>query len=78
MLMLAKNKGHCVRGHKHILISKETPNSKISSNRTENTSGENYVIQVYCKPDDLDTRKSTGTSCQIEIHFMIKTTEYLL
>jgi hypothetical protein len=29
-------------------------------------------------PDDLDTRKSTGTSCQIEIHFMIKTTEYLL
>jgi hypothetical protein len=30
------------------------------------------------RPDDLDTRKSTGTSCQIEIHFMIKTTEYLL
>jgi hypothetical protein len=30
------------------------------------------------QPDDLDTRKSTGTSCQIEIHFMIKTTEYLL
>jgi hypothetical protein len=29
-------------------------------------------------PGDLDTRKSTGTSCQIEIHFMIKTTEYLL
>ena len=28
-------------------------------------------------PGDLDTRKSTGTSCQIEIHFMIKTTEYL-
>ena len=49
MLMLAKNKGHCVRGHKHILISKETPNSKISSNRTNNTGGENYVIQVYCK-----------------------------
>jgi hypothetical protein len=32
------------------------------------------MIQVT----DLDTRKSTGTSCQIEIHFMIKTTEYLL
>jgi uncharacterized Zn-finger protein len=31
-----------------------------------------------CDPGDLDTRKSTGTSCQIEIHFMIKTTEYLL
>jgi hypothetical protein len=31
-----------------------------------------------CNPGDLDTRKSTGTSCQIEIHFMIKTTEYLL
>ena len=30
------------------------------------------------EPGDLDTRKSTGTSCQIEIHFMIKTTEYLL
>ena len=30
------------------------------------------------QPGDLDTRKSTGTSCQIEIHFMIKTTEYLL
>jgi hypothetical protein len=29
-------------------------------------------------PGDLETRKSTGTSCQIEIHFMIKTTEYLL
>jgi hypothetical protein len=33
---------------------------------------------IVLDPDDLDTRKSTGTSCQIEIHFMIKTTEYLL
>jgi hypothetical protein len=42
-----------------------------------------YIQLVKCKdfiscPDDLDKRKSTGTSCQIEIHFMIKTTEYLL
>jgi hypothetical protein len=28
-------------------------------------------------PGDLDTRKWTGTSYQIEIHFTIKTTEYL-
>jgi hypothetical protein len=35
-----------------------------------------YDMTYY--PGDLDTRKSTGTSCQIEIHFMIKTTEYLL
>jgi hypothetical protein len=33
---------------------------------------------VTYNPGDLDMRKSTGTSCQIEIHFMIKTTEYLL
>ena len=37
-------------------------------------SRENHILY----PGDLDTRKSTGTSCQIEIHFMIKTTEYLL
>ena len=29
-------------------------------------------------PGDLRTRKRTGTSCQIEIHFSIKTTDYLL
>jgi hypothetical protein len=33
---------------------------------------------ITLHPGDLDTWKSTGTSCQIEIHFMIKTTEYLL
>ena len=46
-----------------------------------------FIKYFYCfqyfrvdgiNPDDLDMRKSTGTSCQIEIHFMIKTTEYLL
>jgi hypothetical protein len=36
------------------------------------------IVHTHALPDDLDTRKSTGTSCQIEIHFMIKTTEYLL
>ena len=29
-------------------------------------------------PGDLRTRKRTGTSCQIEIHFSIKRTDYLL
>jgi hypothetical protein len=38
----------------------------------------NLQITFIHLPGDLDTRKSTGTSCQIEIHFMIKTTEYLL
>ena len=38
----------------------------------------NFLTKCRPYPDDLDTRKSTGTSCQIEIHFMIKTTEYLL
>ena len=28
-------------------------------------------------PGDLKTRKRTGTSCQIEIHFSIKTTTFL-
>ncbi len=28
-------------------------------------------------PGDLKTRKKTGTSCQIEIHFSIKTTKFL-
>ncbi len=28
-------------------------------------------------PGDLKTRKRTGTSCQIEIHFSIKTTKFL-
>ena len=37
-----------------------------------------FSIKTAQHPGDLDTRKSTGTSCQIEIHFMIKTTEYLL
>jgi hypothetical protein len=36
------------------------------------------MISYLLNPGDLDTRKITGTSCQIEIHFMIKTTEYLL
>jgi hypothetical protein len=40
--------------------------------------GERVFHQMFLIPGDLDTRKSTGTSCQIEIHFMIKTTEYLL
>ena len=30
-----------------------------------------------CPPGDLKTRKRTGTSCQIEIHFSIKNTKYL-
>ena len=38
----------------------------------------NFRPKIVIFPGDLDTRKSTGTSCQIEIHFMIKTTEYLL
>jgi hypothetical protein len=38
----------------------------------------NFTEKLCYEPGDLDTRKSTGTSCQIEIHFMIKTTEYLL
>ncbi len=29
------------------------------------------------QPDDLKTRNRTGTSCQIEIHFSIKTTKFL-
>ena len=29
-------------------------------------------------PGDLKTRKSTGTSCQIEIHFWIETTKFLV
>ena len=33
---------------------------------------------IHWIPGDLKTRKRTGTSCQIEIHFSIKTTEYLL
>jgi hypothetical protein len=37
-----------------------------------------FVVDLSLHPGDLDMLKSTGTSCQIEIHFMIKTTEYLL
>ena len=29
-------------------------------------------------PGDLKTRKSTGTSCQIKIHFSIRTTKFLM
>ena len=37
------------------------------------------LVACICTiPGDLNTRKRTGTSCQIEIHFSIKTTEYLL
>jgi hypothetical protein len=46
--------------------------------RSETNSAIWYGTIIHYKPGDLDTRKSTGTSCQIEIHFMIKTTEYLL
>ena len=35
-----------------------------------------YKIFSY-QPGDLETRKKTGTSCQIEIHFSIKTTKFL-
>ena len=38
-----------------------------------------YIInRLIHGPGDLKRRKRTGTSCQIEIHFSIKTTEYLL
>ena len=33
------------------------------------------IYNLY--PGDLKTRKRTGTSCQIEIHFSIKTTKFL-
>ena len=35
-------------------------------------------VEVQSLPGDLKTRKRTGTSCQIEIHFSIKTTKFLL
>jgi hypothetical protein len=34
----------------------------------------NFSYAYY--PGDLNTRKRTGTSCRIEIHFSIETTEY--
>ena len=37
-----------------------------------------YNINVFLTiPGDLNTWKRTGTSRQLEIHFSIKTTEYL-
>ncbi len=36
----------------------------------------NYV-SIQPAPGDLKTRKRTGTSCQIEIHFSFKTTKFL-
>ena len=35
------------------------------------------VTFTISTPGDLKTRKRTGTSCQIEIHFSIKTTKFL-
>ena len=33
--------------------------------------------EIVWQPGDLDTRKRTGTSWQIEIHFPTERTEYL-
>ncbi len=35
------------------------------------------IIRSASSPGDLKTRKRTGTSCQIEIYFSIKTTKFL-
>ena len=35
------------------------------------------IKKLGCYPDDLKTRKRTGTIFQIEIHFPIKTTKFL-
>ena len=35
------------------------------------------TVSTFYEPGDLKTRKRTGTSCQIEIHFSIKTTKFL-
>ena len=37
-----------------------------------------HIDLTISLPGDMKTRKRTGTICQIEIHFSIKTTEYLL
>ena len=43
------------------------------------TTGENSACSFTLRntPRDLKTRKRTGTTCQIEIHFSIKTAKFL-
>ena len=37
-----------------------------------------YEYAFYCILGDVKTRKSTGTSCQIEIHFSSQTSKFII
>ncbi len=50
-------------------------NGNVFGNKTSHSQRVFRAHTYY--PGDLKTRKRTGTSCQIEIHFSIKTTKFL-
>jgi hypothetical protein len=56
--------------------SLETQIIKINSHSSSILS--NFVLPLVFKPGDLGTRKRSGTSCKIEIHFWFKITQYLI